>query len=325
PKAMLITCIRCNGKYEAYFIFDNMHDENAFDDEDILLLKNLKEHFVTAFQKARLISQLKNAQVQLIQSEKMRALGDMVANIAHEINNPASFIHTTSYNLRRDMDKFKAFVWGLSGEDVEKEIEDAFEEKFDMLFKHLNTLDEGTNRIKETVNALRVFSRMEKSEVNSVNLHEGLQATLNLVKSKYKEEIDFITDFQPLLEIQGNLAEMNQVFMNIIKNACQSIIEKQKKINDNKKGTVTIKTFTQNDEIMIIFQDTGTGIPQKIREKMFEPFFTTRATGEGTGLGLSVSFGIIKKHQGRIDVESEEGKGTTITLHLPIYQTHQNS
>ena len=164
---------------------------------------------------------------------------------------------------------------------------------------------------------MRIFSRMDKSEMGPVNLQEGLQATLTLVKAKYKEDVDFITDFQPSLEVQGNQAELNQVFMNIIKNACQAIIEKQKSSVESARGTLTIKTVTQNDEVMIIFQDTGKGIPAKVKEKMFEPFFTTRADGEGTGLGLSVSFGIIKKHQGRIEVESEEGKGATITLFLP--------
>jgi len=317
PKAMLITCIRCNEKYEAYFIFDNMHDENAFDDEDILLLKSLKEHFVAAFQKARLISQLKSTQVQLIQSEKMRALGDLVANVAHELNNPASFIQTTSYNLHRDLDKLKAFILELAGEDADKEILDEFSEKFVILVKHLNTLKEGITRIDETVKNLRTFSRMDKNEMKLVNIQEGLQATLNLVKTKYKEDVDFITDFQPSLEVKGNPAELNQVFMNLLTNGCYAILEKQKLSGEETDKKFTILMREEIGYTVIVFQDTGTGMTKEVKEKMFDPFFTTKPMGEGTGLGLSISYSIIKKHNGHIKVESEIGKGTAVTLYLP--------
>jgi len=318
PKAILIMRMRCNGKYEAYFIFENMNDENAFDDEDdLLLLKNLKEHFVAAFQKTRLIYQLKSTQIQLIHSEKMRALGDLVANIAHEINNPVSNTIISIYNLRRDIEKFKTYLFELAEDEADKEILTAFDEKFSTLFNHLHSIADGTTRIGKIVSDLRTFSRKEKDETKPIKILTGLLSTINLVKTQYKDKVEFSTDFQDDFLVAGNAAELNQVFMNIVKNACQAIIEKQKVSHDNTNGNLTIKAFTQNDSAVISFQDNGIGMPENVRKKMFEPFYTTKSSDEGTGLGLSVSYEIIKKHHGHFEVESEEGKGTNITIILP--------
>lgn len=262
--------------------------------------------------------ELESIQSQLVQSEKMAELGFLVAGVTHEINNPSSFVHTTAYNLAKDLEKLKTFLIELAGDDADNEILAAFDEKFNILFKHLAAIKEGTSRISKTVGDLRTFSRMEKGEMKSIKLLQSLQITLNLVKTQYKEKVDFVTDLQVDPEIEGIAAELNQVFMNILVNACQAILEKQKGANDTIKGTLTIQALEENDKAVIRFKDDGIGMSQEVKRKMFDPFFTTRPVGEGTGLGLSISYSIIQKHKGRFDVESEEGKGTTVTLYLPL-------
>jgi len=325
PQSMLVTRIRVKGETEVYFIFDSMTDENAFDDQDILLLKNLKEHFVAAFQKTMLIDDLKKAQEQLVQSEKMRALGDLVAGVAHEINNPTSSAHTSAYNLDRDLKDLKAFLIELVGDEADEKVSAAVNKKFQPLFGSIGTMTESTSRITGIVQNLRTFSRIDKNETKRVHLQECLEATLNLAKVKYKDRVDFIADFQPGLVLSGNSGQLNQVFMNIISNACEAIIEQQKRTGDDRKGTLTIQTrgekIKEEDVATIKFQDTGVGMSEEVKKRIFEPFFTTKPVGEGTGLGLSISHGIIKQHKGDIKVESIEGKGTTITLYLPMETT----
>lgn len=262
--------------------------------------------------------ELRDAQSQLVHSEKMAGLGFLVAGVAHEINNPSSFAHTSAYNLEKDIEKLKKFLIELAGDDADKEILNAFDEKFSVLFGHLASIKEGTSRISKTVSDLRTFSRMEKEEMKAVKLLEGLQITLNLVKTQYKEKVDFVTDFQTDPEIEGITAELNQVFMNLLVNACKAILEKQKRTGKEIMGAITIQTMEENEYAVIRFQDTGVGMTKKVKKKMFDAFFTTREVGEGTGLGLFISYGIIKKHKGRFEVESEEGKGTTVTLYLPL-------
>jgi two-component system NtrC family sensor kinase len=241
-----------------------------------------------------------------------------VAGVAHEINNPSSFAHTSAYNLQRDIEKLKAFLIELAGDDVDKEILNTFDEKFSVLFNHLASIKYGTSRISDIVRDLRTFSRMEKEEMKPVKLLEGLQITLNLVRTQYKDQVEFVTDFQSDPEVEGNTAGINQVFMNILINACNAILEKQKITGKEIMGTLTIQTMQEKEHAVISFQDTGVGMSDEVKQKMFDPFFTTRRVGEGTGLGLFISFGIINKHKGRIEVISEEGKGTTVTLYLPL-------
>ena len=262
--------------------------------------------------------ELKNTQSQLVQSEKMASLGFLVAGVAHEINNPSSFTHTSAYNLEKDIEKLKALLIGLAGDDTDKEILDAFDEKFNVLFNHLASIKEGTSRISKTVSDLRTFSRMEKQEMKPIKLLEGLNITLNLVKTQYKDQVEFVTEFQSDPEVEGIAAELNQVFMNLLINACQAILEKQKRTGEEIMGTLTIQTLEKNEYALIRFEDTGAGMSKEVKQKMFDPFFTTRPVGEGTGLGLFISYGIIQKHKGRFEVVSEEDKGTTVTLYLPL-------
>jgi signal transduction histidine kinase len=158
---------------------------------------------------------------------------------------------------------------------------------------------------------------MEKKEMKRIKILEGLQVTIDLIKTQYKEEVDFVTDFQADPEVEGNAAELNQVFMNILINACQAILEKQKGADDKLKGTITIQALEEKENAVIRFQDTGIGMSEEVKSKVFDPFFTTKSVGEGTGLGLSITYTIVEKHKGRMEVISKEGEGTTITLYIP--------
>lgn len=262
--------------------------------------------------------ELENTQSQLVQSEKMASLGFLVAGVAHEINNPSSFAHTSAYNLNKDIEKLKKFLIELAGNDADKEILNAFEKKFNGLFNHLASIKEGTSRISKIVSDLRIFSRLEKEEMKPIKLLEGLQITLNLVKTQYKDQVEFVTEFQSDPELEGIAAELNQVFMNLLVNACKAILEKQKRTGKEIIGTITIQTMEENHYSVIRFQDTGVGMSEEVKQKMFDPFFTTRKVGDGIGLGLFISYEIIRKHKGQFEVESMEGKGTTVTIYLPL-------
>ncbi|MCP5051273.1 MAG: hypothetical protein GY940_29175, partial [bacterium] len=261
---------------------------------------------------------LMDTQSQLVQAEKMAGLGTLVAGVAHEINNPTNFTHAGAFNLERDLMKFKRFLVELAGEEADDEVLEVFDEKFSTLFKHLSTLQEGTIRIKEIVKSLRTFSRLDEADMKYVPLLEGLETTLHLVRANYRHKVEFICDFQVNPRIECYPAELNQVFMNLMVNACQSIAEKQKSRGDEEAGTLTLQTRQEGDQVVIRFEDSGTGMSEEVRQKIFDPFFTTKEVGEGTGLGLSISFGIIRKHGGYIDVSSQEGEGTAITLYLPL-------
>lgn len=263
-------------------------------------------------------SKLQQAQTQLVQSEKLASLGTLVAGVAHEINNPVNFIHNGSQNVETHLKELRSYVFEIAGEDASEPMKQSFENRFNGLFKFLQTIISGSVRIKSIVADLRMFSRLEEAEKKTTRIVEGIGSTIRLVKTEYKQAVEFITDFQANPELECWPAQLNQVFMNILVNGCQSIRSKQQLMNDESQGTITIRTLTTDNQLEIEIHDTGCGMPKEVLNRLFEPFFTTKPVGEGTGLGMSVTYGIIEKHQGKISVESQEGKGTTVTLLLPL-------
>jgi two-component system, NtrC family, sensor kinase len=264
------------------------------------------------------MDRLKKTQSQLVQSEKMAGIGTLVAGVAHEINNPINFVNSCSQSLEERTQELQAFINELMGEEPDQEIMHMFEEKFTPIFKNLSTILDGSQRIKTIVTELRTFSRLDEAEKKRVNVLEGLRSTINLTNTQYRDQVEFVYDFQADLELECWPAQLNQVFMNMIVNACQAIISKQKQTGDKISGKLTISTQVQDQSLAVRFQDTGCGIPKEIQSKLFEPFFTTKEVGEGTGMGLSISFGIVERHQGKILFESTEGEGTTFTILLPL-------
>ncbi len=261
--------------------------------------------------------QLQQTQAQLIQSEKMAGLGTLVAGVAHEINNPTNFLVLGIHLLQKELKNLSEFLLSLL-EGGDADLLNYAKQQVERCFRTLNNIDEGGTRIKTIVKDLRTFSRLDEAECKSINLVDSLESTLHLIQTQYKTSVQFVCDFQCQQELECWPAQLNQVFMNLIVNACQAIQVKQKQTNDETPGLFTLRTFYQDDWFVIQFEDTGCGMTEEVQKRAFEPFFTTKSIGEGTGLGMSISYSIVEKHQGKIEVASEEGQGTTVTLSLPL-------
>ena len=270
------------------------------------------------------LENLKGAQSQLVHSEKMASLGQLTAGIAHEINNPVNFISSGMSSLKMSLDALKEIVEEYSrldeGDDPAEVIESVKELKEDHEYEELmEELDDlmkdvnyGVTRTIEIVKGLRVFSRLDEEEVKKANINENLDATLVLLRNKTKNRVKVSKYYEEnMSQIDCYPGQLNQVFMNILNNGIQAIPE------DRKDGEIKLYTEETKDSIIIRLTDNGVGIPEKIKNRIWEPFFTTKAVGVGTGLGMSITYGIIEKHKGRIELNSEEGKGTEFAIYLP--------
>ena len=253
---------------------------------------------------------------ELVQAGKMASLGTLTAGVAHEINNPTNFVHVSAQNLKMDLDKFREYLFDLAGEDAEREVISSFENQFTDLFEHLMTIKEGTDRIIDIVKNLKLFSQLESAEKKNVNISDCLDSTLSLVRTKYMEVAEFITEYQSDGKLHCYPAQLNQVFMNLIVNACDAISERQQE-QQGHIGKVVVACSEHNNQVVVSISDNGCGMDESTKNKLFEPFFTTKPVGQGTGLGLSISYGIIQKHDGSLDVQSELGRGTQFVVSLP--------
>ena len=271
------------------------------------------------------VEKLKKTQNQLVEAEKMASLGQLTAGIAHEINNPINFVSSNVNPLRMNLAELKEILEiyrnatenGIENEKIfaAKELEKKYD--LDYLLKEVDLLlggiSEGANRTKEIVLGLRNFSRIDEHELRSASIHESLDSTLILLQNTFKNRIDVEKDYDENLQsIECYPGQLNQVFMNIINNAIQSIVG---------KGKIFIKSKKIKGRAVIWIKDTGKGIQKDHLNKIFDPFFTTKEVGEGTGLGLSISYGIIQQHKGDIKVNSKPGQGTTVKISLPIKHT----
>lgn len=296
--------------------------KNAYSQAQVDMFRMLGSYTAIALNNASAYAQVEQsnseilaAQQQLIQSEKMASLGELTTGVAHEINNPTNFVHGCAQILTTELEEFQAFIESLLTDDTEKELLDNFERRFADLFKHLNTIVDGSQRIKAIVQDLRAFTRLDEAEVKSVHIGDCITSTLNLIKAKYAYEVKFESIFEVNPLIKCRPSRLNQVFMNILVNACDAITDNPDKNGD---GLVTITVSDAQDHIRIVIEDNGSGMDEKTKDKLFEPFYTTKPVGKGTGLGLSISFGIISDHQGTIEVHSERGKGSRFVINLPI-------
>jgi len=268
------------------------------------------------------IQMLKDTQDQLIQSEKMASLGMLTAGIAHEINNPINYISGSYQALQTLIDDF----WSLFNEykslvekeystdlltETEKEKKLSSNDIYHSIKFLLVNIETGIVRTTEIIKSLMAFSRNEREEYTDYNIQKGVKDVLVILKSRYQGRIKITEQYDSNLpNIICNANGIGQVLMNLISNAIDAIPE---------QGEIEIKAkyLPKTDEIIIRVNDSGVGIPQNIIDKIFDPFFTTKDVGKGTGLGLYISYNMIKSHQGAIDVESEHGKGTTFTVKLP--------
>jgi signal transduction histidine kinase len=265
------------------------------------------------------LARLKEAQTKLVESEKLVSLGQLTAGIAHEINNPINFVTSNIESLRLDFQDLQTIISAYQSASSEADLKQAHAEAkaldSDFLFEEVQGLirgiSEGSARTQEIVAGLRTFSRMDEDMFKDVDIHEGIDSTLALLKNKLKRGIQVRKNYGEVPRVECLPGKLNQVFMNILTNAIQAMDD---------QGEIDITTAEINQEIQISFQDTGSGMDESVKKRIFEPFFTTKPVGEGTGLGLPISYGIIEKHHGRIEVHSHLGQGSTFIVCIPIQQ-----
>ncbi|APP80802.1 ATP-binding protein [Xanthomonas hortorum pv. vitians] len=271
---------------------------------------------------------LNGAQDKLLQSEKMASIGQLAAGVAHEINNPIGYVHSNLGSLQEYLRSLftliEAYERALQAPDPKALIPEIDEIRnradIDFISRDLPQLmaesREGIERVTRIVRDLKDFSYSDRSESwKMVDLHAGLESTINIIWNELKYKVTLERNYAELPLVECLPSELNQVYMNMLLNAGQAIVE---------RGTITVTTGRENadgtEQVWIQFQDTGAGIAPDLMQRIFDPFFTTKPVGSGTGLGLSISYGIINKHHGRIDVESTPGQGASFRIVLPVRQ-----
>ncbi|HTY02323.1 MAG TPA: PAS domain S-box protein [Rhodocyclaceae bacterium] len=270
----------------------------------------------------QLNKKLEEAHNQLLQSEKMASIGQLAAGVAHELNNPIGFVHSNIGTLEAYLADLFAIIDGYGaaddiGECVGAKFDAVRKLKADKDYEYIKTdvaqlmaeSKDGLVRVRKIVQDLKDFSRVGEAEWQWADLHKGIDSTLNIVWNELKYKCKVHKEYGELPEVHCLPSQLNQVFMNLLVNAGQAI---------ENQGDITIRTGREEDRVWVEVADTGSGIPKENLTRIFEPFFTTKPVGKGTGLGLSLSYSIVLKHHGKIEVKSVVGKGTTFHVTLPI-------
>jgi signal transduction histidine kinase len=268
---------------------------------------------------ARRKAELELLQAQMVHREKMASLGKLAAGVAHELNNPAGFIYGNMELLREcasGLERLLRFYDSAPIPDavaaeariIKQEID--YENLLADLSPIVTDCYDGAERIRDIVQNLRLFSRLDEAEFKKVDLHEGVESTIRLLSKYYAVgKITLERNYGDLPPVDCYAGQLNQVWMNLLVNAAQAIPD---------EGTVRVATRTENDMVVVSISDSGRGIGPEDLKRIFDPFFTTKRVGEGTGLGLSITYGIIERHGGTIDIESRLGEGTTFNVAIPI-------
>ncbi|MGR3176936.1 MAG: response regulator [Candidatus Anammoxibacter sp.] len=256
---------------------------------------------------------------ELEQTSKLAAVGKLAAGIAHEINNPLSFIYANLENLNKFSLKLRSLIDVYDELDMPEATKNAIEVKkeeinytylksriTDMIEKSLD----GADRMKKIVSDMKTFSRVDRAEVEVADINEAIESTLGILVHEYKNRVEIKREFdEQLPTLKCFISKLNQVFLNILANACQAI---------DGKGVISVRTRRDGDNIVIEIEDSGSGMTDDVKAKVFDPFFTTKPVGQGTGMGLSICHDIIQQHKGDLSVKSTIGKGTTFIITIPI-------
>lgn len=267
-----------------------------------------------------LLKKVEEAQQQLLQSEKMAAIGQLAAGVAHEINNPIGFVNSNLGTLKTYIDRLMRLVdayESVAGGGDPALLEKARREAdLEFLREDLPSLvqesHEGLGRVTKIVQDLKDFSHVDQAELQDADLNAGLESTLNVVWNELKYKAEVIRELGDIPPVPCVPAQINQVFMNLLVNAAQAI---------EQRGKIFVRSGLENGFAWFEIEDTGKGMTEEIRRRIFEPFYTTKPVGQGTGLGLSISYDIVvKKHGGRLDVSSTPAVGTRFKVWLPLKQ-----
>ncbi len=268
------------------------------------------------------LEQLETAQDQLMQSERLASIGQLAAGVAHEINNPVGFVNSNLGTLTHYLDDLLRLLDAYVG--AESALPEArrahlarMREECDLAYVRNDIIDlvsesrEGLSRVTSIIQDLKSFAHVDSHEWQTVDLLAGLESTLNVVYNELRYKADIVRAFEPLPLVACLPGQINQVFMNLLVNAAHAIAE---------RGTIALRSGVAGEQVWIEIEDTGCGMTPDVQRRIFDPFFTTKPVGKGTGLGLPLSYGIVERHGGRIDVDSVPGTGTRIRVWLPIAQ-----
>ena len=306
-------------------------NERIVREQNVLLEQKVQERTETLEETNqnlnKVLINLKEAQSQLVDAEKMAGLGQLTAGIAHEINNPINFVTSNIKPLELDINELNEVITMYENVDrngdIEKQLNsiDAFKRRIDINFVReeikslLSGIGDGAKRTAEIIRSLKNFSRLDESDTKPVDLNEGLDSTLVLIRSFFPHNLKVIKEYADIPLVECLPGKMNQVFMNLITNAIHAIKSKPQPAGEE---FLTVKTWKEDHQVKISIKDSGSGMPEEVKQKIFEPFYTTKDVGEGTGLGLSIVFRIIENHQGTIDVLTKLNEGTEFIITLPV-------
>lgn len=298
----LFVSVKYREKSIGYLLIEYSQKNKLWRDEEIQLVVNICSQLAIAINQAYLFEELDNTlkelrdtQLQLVQSEKMASLGHLVAGIAHEINTPIGVINSNN-------DLIKKCVLSLEHKEEEAG-------KFGVIENSLDIVTKAIDRINKVVKSLKNFARLDEADMQDADINEGILSTLELLNHEFKNRIAIETHLGNIPKIKCHPNLLNQVFMNLLINASQSI---------EAGGKIIISSFLEGNTLVLSFKDNGTGIKEENLSKIFDPGFTTKGVGVGTGLGLSICFKIIEKHGGIIDVKSKYGEGSEFLIKIPV-------
>ncbi|MEN9578198.1 MAG: hypothetical protein RJA70_1207 [Pseudomonadota bacterium] len=320
----VVSCVAIPMVFEKRIIgivgFDTLTEQRSWSDETVQLLQTAAYVFASALERKQTqeglertvqerTRQLRNKQLQLARSEKLAALGQLVAGVAHEINTPLGAIKSNNDTLVRATQRLKEQLFSPCGSSNPVAPKDRVDSLLAIAQKVIAVNTEAIERIVSIVGGLRKFARLDEAEVDTVDLHDGIETTLTVANHLLRNRIKVEKHFGPLPQVQCYPNQLNQVFMNLLVNSTQAI---------QGEGTITITTRQVGEQVEILFQDTGCGISRDAQDRIFDPGFTTKGVGVGTGLGLSIVHQIVDDHGGEIEVSSELGRGSTFLLRLPL-------
>lgn len=282
------------------------------------LLKRVETHLRLLDINRHLEQKITERTTELVHAEKMASLGTLTAGVAHEINNPTNFVHVSVKTLGRNLNEFRRVLMELVTDEAEDSLVKDFERRFADFTDDISTIVEGTGRIRDIVTDLQSFTQLDAELKTTVVITDCLSSAINLVRTQNADVANFYSEFHDNPELLCYPAQLNQLFMNLIVNACDAIRAEMPVISEKVTGEVRIVCRVQEPWVVITINDNGVGMTDETKSRLFEPFYTTKDIGEGTGLGLSIAYGIVNKHGGEITIESALNSGSQVTLFLPL-------